>query len=113
MPYSVQQNDLVITKRLPGTKVGDRLWLSNVREIGTRNHYLRGQPLVDKSYAKVEATVLEHCRSAKYTTFLPRRGRGPGNRKWRKISHRDLLTYLRISKISVGGDSGGVGESAT
>lgn len=35
-PYSVLLNDIIITKRLPGTRVGDILQLTRVRELGSK-----------------------------------------------------------------------------
>lgn len=101
MPYCVTKNDLLVTKRLVGTKIGDLLTLTNVREIGSKDYYIRGQPLVDPQYFRCQAVVLEQPWSAKYTKYLRRVGQGPGDRKWRKRSYRDRLNILRITDISV------------
>lgn len=100
-PYSVTRNDIVVVKRMPGTRVGDELTLRNVREIGSKDYYIRGSPLVDHRYFDVRAVVLEQPWSAKYTKFLRRVGQGPGDRKFRKRSYRDKLNILRISDITV------------
>ncbi|KAI3633114.1 hypothetical protein MIR68_009189 [Amoeboaphelidium protococcarum] len=100
-PFSVLKNDIVITKRLKHTKVGDELLLTRIREIGTRDYFLKGQPLVPSENCIVKAMVLEHTLSAKYITYRRRVGQGPGDRKWRKRSYRDHLTTLRITDIDV------------
>jgi large subunit ribosomal protein L21 len=100
-PFSVVKNDVVVTKRLPGTDVGDILTLTNVREIGSKDFFVRGEPLVDARFVSIKAIVLEQPWSAKYVTFRRRFGRGPGDRKWRKRSHRDHLSILRIVDIDI------------
>jgi ribosomal protein L21 len=100
-PYSVTLNDLVISKRLPHTRVGDILQLTRVREIGSKSCHIRGQPLINPQYVNIQAMVMSHTWSAKYTTYRRRLGRGPGDRKFRKRSHRDNLTILRITALDV------------
>lgn len=100
-PYNVTVGDVVISKRLPDTEIGDVLTLTNAREIGSRDYFIRGKPLVDPRYFSVNAMVLEHGWSAKYTKLLRRKGRGPGDRKFRKRSYRDNLTTLRITDIHI------------
>lgn len=57
---------------------------------------------MNPKYVNVQAMVLSHTWSAKYTIFRRRLGRGPGDRKFRKRSHRDQLTVLRITNLDVG-----------
>ncbi len=100
-PYSIAKNDVLVIKRMPGTKIGDVVSLTRVREIGSKDYYIRGAPLVETSYVEVQAVVLEHTVSAKYTKYRKRLGKGPGDRKWRKKSYRDRLTVLRVDKLEV------------
>ena len=100
-PFSVTENDVIICKRLPGTQLGDRLHLTNVREVGSREYYIRGSPLVDQRYFKCEAVVVEQPLSDKFTKYMKRVGRGGGDRKFRKRSYRDRLTVLRVCRLEV------------
>lgn len=100
-PFSVSGGDVLVIKHMPGTNIGDMIALSRVREIGSKDYYIRGAPLVDKRFCDVQAVILQHPLSAKYTTYRRRLGQGPGDRKWRKRSYRDHLTVLRISKVQV------------
>ena len=75
--------------------------LTTCRELGSKESYIRGNPLINKQFIDCEAVVVEQAVSAKYTKYLRRPGKGPGDRKWRKRSYRDDLTVLRITNIDV------------
>ncbi|KAI8344493.1 sphingosine-1-phosphate lyase [Chlamydoabsidia padenii] len=62
-PFLITQNDKVIVNRLKDVKVGDVLKLDRVREIGSKDYSLVGQPYVQDSIYDIQATVLEHTKS--------------------------------------------------
>jgi hypothetical protein len=113
-PFMVSTNDVVITKRLPGNvQVGDELLFTRIREIGrnivdiekgTESCFIRGNPIINPEYLVCKGVVIEHCLSARYTKYLKRRGKGGGDRKWRKRSYRDHLSVVRITELGINND---------
>ena len=101
-PYKFTLNDLVITKHLHHAPTGSTLRLTKINEFGSKDYYIRGNS-ISTAYVHVEAIVLSQTWSGKYTVFRRRLGRGPGDRKWRKRSYKDLLTILRITKLDFPG----------
>ncbi|KAJ2423471.1 hypothetical protein GGF41_003127, partial [Coemansia sp. RSA 2531] len=59
-PFTVTQNDIIIMDRIQELELGDSLALNQVTELGSRDYTIKGQPFIDSSLFKVEATVIEH-----------------------------------------------------
>lgn len=96
-PYLITQNDKVIVNRLRDVKVGDVLKLDRVREIGSKDHTLVGEPYVQDTIYDIQATVLEHTKSKLIQIVKKKRRK---NYK-RTIEHKQTHTVLRISKVDV------------
>ncbi|KAI8060206.1 sphingosine-1-phosphate lyase [Gongronella butleri] len=62
-PYLVTQNDKVIVNRLKDVQVGDVLKLDRVRELGSKDYALCGEPYVQQGVYDIQATVIEHTKS--------------------------------------------------
>ncbi|KAJ2031490.1 hypothetical protein H4S04_005365, partial [Coemansia sp. S16] len=59
-PFTVTQNDIIVMDRIQELELGDSLALNQVTELGSRDYTIKGQPFIDSSLFKVEATVIEH-----------------------------------------------------
>ncbi|CAO3600665.1 unnamed protein product [Absidia cylindrospora] len=87
----------VIVNRLNDVKVGDVLQLDRVRELGSKDYSLMGQPYVQDSIYDIQATVIEHTKSKLIQIVKKKRRK---NYK-RTIEHKQTHTVLRISKVDV------------
>ncbi|KAJ1806574.1 hypothetical protein LPJ56_005101 [Coemansia sp. RSA 2599] len=96
-PFTVTQNDIVVMDRIKDLELGDALALNQVTEIGSRDYTIKGQPLVDPSLFRIEATVIEHP-DGKLFTVTKKKQRTAGQKT---TYHRNHYTMLRISKIDV------------
>ncbi|KAJ2844227.1 hypothetical protein J3B02_005031 [Coemansia erecta] len=96
-PFTVAQNDIVVMDRIKDLELGDALALNQVTEIGSRDYTIKGQPLVDPSLFRIEATVIEHP-DGKLFTVTKKKQRTAGQKT---TYHRNYYTMLRISKIDV------------
>jgi ribosomal protein L21 len=63
-PYYIAPNDILITASLKSLAPGDTLSLDRVREIGSSTHILKGNPYIKPEFFKIEATVMDHSKSA-------------------------------------------------
>ncbi|KAK9822165.1 hypothetical protein WJX81_003172 [Elliptochloris bilobata] len=91
--YKVSPDDLVISEKLKGVDVNDRLELGRVLMLGSRSETIIGRPHV--LGASVTAVVEEQFQDAKVTVFKKRRRKNSR----RTMGHRQELTSLRIVGI--------------
>jgi large subunit ribosomal protein L21 len=96
-PLLITKNDLVTVNRLRDVSVGDVLKLDKVRELGSKDYVLRGQPYVNEQLFNIQATVVEHTKSKMISIVKKKRRK---NYK-RTISHKQTHTVLRISNVDV------------
>lgn len=96
-PYLITQNDKVILNRLKDVKVGDVLKLDKVRELGSKDYAIKGDPYVNEAFFDITATVIEHPKSKMIKIVKKKRRK---NYK-RTITHKQTHTVLRISKVDV------------
>lgn len=94
--YTVGQHDVIVTHRLKETFVGDVLKLTQIRELGSRNCTIRGNPLIDPAYCTIRARVIEHGRGKKIKC---KKGEQPKGRKKNKTT-QPLLTRVHILEIN-------------
>jgi ribosomal protein L21 len=71
--YKVATDDVIVTHKLRGTDVGQRLLLDRVLLAGGRDWTLIGRPYVDAAHVRVTATVIEEAKAAKVIAFKFRR----------------------------------------
>lgn len=66
--YLLAPRDLLTVPRLKSARVGDRLVLSEIHEVGSRDYTLRvgenGTGTIPAGILRVEATVVEHTKGA-------------------------------------------------
>eukprot|EP00834_Sanchytrium_tribonematis_P005703 NODE_363_length_8763_cov_0.834718.p7 type:complete len:138 gc:universal NODE_363_length_8763_cov_0.834718:3891-4304(+) len=95
--YKVQEKDILILNRLKKDNstvpLGSKINLDLIKEVGTQNFYVQGQPFIKD--ASVVATVMEHKLSHKYVIEKFKRRK----RYSKKIGHRQPLSLLRINEI--------------
>ncbi|KAG2227684.1 hypothetical protein INT45_004726 [Circinella minor] len=96
-PFLITKNDQVIVNRLKDVKVGDVLKLDRVRELGSKDYTIKGQPFVNEGFYDIKATVIEHPKSKLIQIVKKKRRK---NYK-RTIEHKQTHTVLRISKVDV------------
>ncbi|KAI9352061.1 ribosomal protein L21-like protein, partial [Obelidium mucronatum] len=95
-PYFVALNDVIVTMRMNDLKLGDVITLDRVREIGSEEFILQGNPYVHPSYFTVKAVVIEHPVSEEIVRH-----------HWKKRGHqpvhvnRNHHTALRVCEISI------------
>ncbi|KAJ2363537.1 hypothetical protein IW150_006711 [Coemansia sp. RSA 2607] len=96
-PFTVAQNDIVVMDRIKDLELGDTLSLTQVTELGSRDYTIKGQPHVDPSLFRIEATVIEHP-DGKLFTVTKKKQRTASQKT---TYHRNRYTMLRVSKIDV------------
>ncbi|KAJ2060181.1 hypothetical protein GGI17_003958, partial [Coemansia sp. S146] len=72
-PFTVTQNDIIVMDRIQELELGDSLALNQVAELGSRDYTIKGQPFIDSSLFKVEATVIEHPDGKLFTVTKKKR----------------------------------------
>ncbi|KAJ1733438.1 hypothetical protein LPJ61_001562 [Coemansia biformis] len=96
-PFTVTQNDIVVMDRIRDLELGDSLQLNQVTELGSRDYTIKGQPLVDPSLYRIEATVIEHPDGKLFTVTKKKQ-----RTAHQKVTyHRNRHTMFRISLIDV------------
>ena len=92
--YKVTEGDTLVTNRLEG-KVGETVTIEKVLLTENADSIQIGQPYLKN--AKVTAEILDHPRGEKVIAFKFNR-----RKDFRKtIGHRQMLTNLKVSKISI------------
>ncbi|TDL26749.1 hypothetical protein BD410DRAFT_532974 [Rickenella mellea] len=92
--------DLLTIPRIHDARVGDRLLLSEVHELGSRDYTIRGDPILPASVVRVEATVVEHTkgRMERIVKFKKRK-------HYKKtVEHKQTYTRIRIGPFQIGTD---------
>ena len=93
--------DLLTVARLNDVRVGDRLRLSEIHEVGSRDYTLRGDPLLPPELVNVQATVVEHTKGAMERIVKFKR-----RKHYKKtVTHKQTYTRLRIGDIEIAGQN--------
>ncbi|EJD08551.1 uncharacterized protein FOMMEDRAFT_151419 [Fomitiporia mediterranea MF3/22] len=100
--YLLAPRDLLTVPRLKSARVGDRLSLSQIHEVGSRDYTLRGDDngteALPQGVVNVEATVVEHTKGAMERIVKFKR-----RKHYQKtIEHKQPYTRLRIGPIRFG-----------
>ncbi|RKO86912.1 hypothetical protein BDK51DRAFT_19650, partial [Blyttiomyces helicus] len=95
-PFFVHLRDMIITDRMKDLQIGDELILDRVREIGSDDFILRGNPYVDPKYFTLKTVVIEHTPSMKMLTIHKKRV-GKDKLRYNHAHH----TMLRVTEISI------------
>ncbi|KAJ3091651.1 hypothetical protein HK102_013905 [Quaeritorhiza haematococci] len=95
-PYYVTPNDVVITMRMKDLALGDVLVLDRIREIGSADYILKGNPYVHPSFFTLKAVVIEHPVSAEIVVEKKKR-RGSN----KVVTNQNHHTALRIVSIEI------------
>ncbi|KAJ3016408.1 hypothetical protein HKX48_004049 [Thoreauomyces humboldtii] len=95
-PYHVNLNDVIITMRMNDLNLGDVIELDRVREIGSADYILRGNPYVDPRFFRISAVVVEHPVSRDVVSVHKKRS---GRDK--VVTNRTHHTALRVSAIDI------------
>ena len=96
--YLLAPRDLLTVARLKDAKVGDRLALSDIHEVGSRDYTLRGSPTLPQGVVNVYATVVEHTKGAMERIVKFKR-----RKHYKKtVEHKQTYTRLRIGPIELG-----------
>ncbi|KAI7833718.1 ribosomal protein L21-like protein [Kickxella alabastrina] len=95
--YYATVNDIIVMDRIKDLELGDSLSLNQVTELGSHDYTIKGQPMVDPSLFKIEATVIEHP-DGKLFTVTKKKQRTAHHKT---TYHRNRYTMLRVAKIDV------------
>ncbi|KAI9105009.1 hypothetical protein DFS34DRAFT_224284 [Phlyctochytrium arcticum] len=95
-PYFVNSHDIIITMRMNELQLGDVISLDRVREIGSADYTLEGNPYIDPKYFSINAVVIEHPVN-KETVAIHRKRRNRNKVVFNHSHH----TALRISSIEI------------
>ncbi|THH08862.1 hypothetical protein EW145_g2420 [Phellinidium pouzarii] len=96
--YLLAPRDLLTVAHLRDVRVGDRLRLSEIHEVGSRDFTLRGAPMLPEGLVGVEATVVEHTKGAMERIVKFKR-----RKHYKKtVTHKQGYTRLRIGPIQLG-----------
>lgn len=86
--------------RLKDVQVGDIIKLDRIREIGSTDYTIKGNPWIDSKFCHIEACVVEHGRGAKVAAKEPKKRKG----HQRKVTIKPLTTTLLIRDIKIMSD---------
>ena len=93
--YLLAPRDLLTVPRLKTARVGDRLTLSHIHEVGSRDYTLRGKDVLPGGVVCVEATVVEHTKGPMERIVKFKR-----RKHYQKtVKHKQTYTRLRIGPI--------------
>ncbi|KAL5536710.1 hypothetical protein ACEPAF_533 [Sanghuangporus sanghuang] len=100
--YLLAPRDILTVPRLKTARVGDRLFLTHIHEVGSRDFTLRGQNNGESTLmpgtVRVEATVLEHTKGAMERIVKFKRRK----HYTKTVEHKQPYTRLRIGPIFFG-----------
>lgn len=96
-PFTVSRQDQIVMHRLKDVQVGDVIKLDRIREIGSTDYTIKGNPWIDTKFCDIEACVIEHGRGAKVSAKEPKKRKG----HQRKVTIKPLTTTLLIRDIKV------------
>eukprot|EP00890_Picochlorum_soloecismus_P003006 jgi/Picsp_1/3706/NSC_06542-R1_50s ribosomal protein l21 len=97
--YKVTPDDLIVTEKLSGVDINDRIILNRVLLVGSQSKTVVGRPYIPN--ATVSAAIEEQFLDGKVIVFKKRRRKNSR----RTNGHRQPLTSLRILSISDGSDT--------
>lgn len=95
--YTITELDNIVLNRNADLQIGDKIKLNQVLELGSKDFSILGEPLVNKEYFNIEATVMEHCRGPNINIIKHRPRKGYR----REYNYRNYYTILKISKLEV------------
>lgn len=96
-PFTVSRQDRIIMHRLKDVKIGDVIKLDRIREIGSPNFTIKGNPWINPEYFSIEACVIEQGRGAKVNAKEPKKRKG----HQKNSTIKPLTTTLLIKDIKI------------
>ena len=95
--FTVTERDRIIIHRLAGVKPGDVLEFQKIRELGNKNHTVKGQPFIDPKFVTIKACVVENGKGQRIKMEKKRKRKGIHRNKY----SNPLTTVLCIQSITV------------
>lgn len=97
--YVLAPKDILTVARIKDLRVGDKLLLSDVHEVGSRDYTIRGSPLLPPGTVHVDATVVEHTKGA-----MERIEKFKRRKHYKKtVTHKQTYTRIRIGDVKIKG----------
>jgi ribosomal protein L21 len=96
-PYLITKNDIIVLDRLKDVKLGDIIELNQIKELGSKDYSIQGQPYVSPEYFSIKATVIEQPKGKMIETFKKKRRK----HFQRRYQFKPLHTLLRVSELEV------------
>lgn len=98
--FTVTERDRIITHRIRGVKPGEILEFDKIREVGSADYTITGQPFVDPRFVTLRACVLENGRGKRMPMEKKRKRKGIHRHKY----SNPLTTVLMVQQIIVNPD---------
>jgi ribosomal protein L21 len=95
-PHYVTVGDTIVSLRRNDLNLGDKIILDRIREVGSKDYILQGNPYVRPEYVRVTGTVIGHPESATFVTERKRRRQDKTVRE-----HTVPYTLIRVSDIQI------------
>ncbi|KAG0226635.1 hypothetical protein BGW41_004119 [Actinomortierella wolfii] len=96
-PYLITKNDIIVLDRLKDVKLGDVIELNQIRELGSKDYAIQGQPYVSSDYYSIKATVIEQPKGKMVETFKKKRRK----HFQRRYHFKPMHTLLRVCELEV------------
>ncbi|KAF9914383.1 hypothetical protein BX616_008418 [Lobosporangium transversale] len=96
-PYLITKNDIIVLDRLKDVSLGDVIELNQIKELGSKDYAIKGQPYVSPEYYSIKATVIEQPKGKMVETFKKKRRK----HFQRRYHIKPLHTLLRVSELEV------------
>ncbi|KAG0325336.1 hypothetical protein BGZ99_000793, partial [Dissophora globulifera] len=96
-PYLITKNDIIVLDRLKDVQLGDVIELTQIKELGSKDYAIKGQPYVSPEYFSIKATVIEQPKGKIVETFKKKRRK----HFQRRYHIKPLHTLLRVSELEV------------
>ncbi|KAF9992461.1 hypothetical protein BGZ65_012212, partial [Modicella reniformis] len=96
-PYLITKNDIIVLDRLKDVKLGDVIELNQIKELGSKDYTIKGQPYISPEYYSIKATVIEQPKGKIIETFKKKRRK----HFQRRYQIKPLHTLLRVCELEV------------
>ncbi|KAI1294261.1 hypothetical protein EDD11_008206 [Mortierella claussenii] len=96
-PYLITKNDIIVLDRLKDVQLGDVIELNQIKELGSKDYAIQGQPYISPEYYSIKATVIEQPKGKIVETFKKKRRK----HFQRRYHIKPLHTLLRVSELEV------------
>ncbi|KAI9297412.1 hypothetical protein K502DRAFT_340235 [Neoconidiobolus thromboides FSU 785] len=95
--YTVTENDTIVLGYSSELKLGDKLRMEQVTELGSKDYSIIGAPFVSEKLYEIEGTVVEHTQGPEINIVKFKKRKGYR----REYNYRNHYTLIKVSKLEV------------